>query len=232
VKILIITATEKEVSLLFQKFPKLEKKSSRQYSFTLGNLFVDVLITGVGIPSTIFHLCQHLSSSNYELIINTGIAGSFNDQIAIGSVVQVKTEAFADLGINNNGEFQTVFEAGLIDQNMSPFVCGELINDQFYSYLESLKQLKEVKGITVNTASGHEASINCLKSKFNPDIETMEGAGVFYVASQLSIPFIEIRGISNRVEPRNTKNWNLPLAIIKVNEKLLEILSELELKKR
>ena len=41
----------------------------------------------------------------------------------------------------------------------------------------------------------------------------MEGAAFFYVCLCENIPFLQIRAISNYVEQRNEKNWNIPLAI-------------------
>ena len=66
--------------------------------------------------------------------------------------------------------------------------------------------LKPVRAITVNSATGSEATIRKLVKKFNPDIETMEGATFFYICSREKIPFLAIRAISNRVEPRDKSN--------------------------
>jgi futalosine hydrolase len=38
----------------------------------------------------------------------------------------------------------------------------------------------------------------------------------------LQIPCIQLRSISNYVEPRNRSNWNIPLAIKALNDYLLE----------
>ena len=92
-------------------------------------------------------------------------------------------------------------------------------------YTERLKSiLKPVKAITVNTATGSETTRNRLMKKFNPDIETMEGATFFYICCREKIPFLALRAISNRVEPRDIKKWNIPLALNNLSEKLMEIL--------
>ena len=47
------------------------------------------------------------------------------------------------------------------------------------------------------------------------------------VCEQFAIPCIQIRAISNKVEKRNTENWNLDLAISNLNteaEKIIEFL--------
>ena len=52
----------------------------------------------------------------------------------------------------------------------------------------------------------------------------MEGAAFFYICSGEKIPFLALRSISNRVEPRNKNNWNIPLALDNLSEKLKEII--------
>ena len=41
----------------------------------------------------------------------------------------------------------------------------------------------------------------------------MEGAAAAHVSAASDIPFLEIRGISNRVVDRDLSQWDLPLAI-------------------
>jgi futalosine hydrolase len=67
-----------------------------------------------------------------------------------------------------------------------------------------------------------------LLEKFNPDIETMEGATFFYICSLENIPFLALRAISNKVERRNKINWKIALALNNLSEKLKEVLLTLE----
>ena len=80
----------------------------------------------------------------------------------------------------------------------------------------------------MNTAHGNKHSINALIEKFGADIETMEGAAVFYVCLMERIPFCEIRSISNYVEERNVANWNIPLAIENLGKILITFIKSLE----
>jgi futalosine hydrolase len=84
--------------------------------------------------------------------------------------------------------------------------------------------LKPVRAITVNTATGSETTRGMLLKKFNPDIETMEGATFFYICSREDIPFLALRAISNKVELRNKNNWNIDLALHNLSEKLIDVL--------
>ena len=65
-----------------------------------------------------------------------------------------------------------------------------------------------------------------LVNKFNPDIETMEGASFMYVCLNEGVNFIQLRAISNYIEKRNKQNWNINLAIENINNLLIKWLKE------
>ncbi len=192
-KVLVVCATENEFT-------------------TLNTKGVTVLITGVGMPATTFHLTQHLTTNNYDLVLNVGIAGSFSQEVKKGEVVNVISDRFADLGAEDDEKFIDIFEMGLEKKNKYPFVNG-VMQSSFSGKLKCVDELKKVKGITVNKAHGNEKSIAKIKLKYNPDIETMEGAACFYVCTQKNIPCIQVRSISNFIEKRNRNNWDIEGAI-------------------
>lgn len=171
---------------------------------------VDILVTGVGaVPSAYF---TTRFAEQYQFVINLGIAGSYNSSYPIGSIVCVKEDAFGDYGIDDRGTFRSLFENRLIDEREKPFQGNILVNP----YLKNEfipKDVPMVKGITLATASGSNEKINQIKNRWNPDIETMEGAAVFYVCNMLEIPFICIRAISNMVEPRDRSKWEINRAV-------------------
>ena len=55
----------------------------------------------------------------------------------------------------------------------------------------------------------------------------MEGAVVFYVCNWMGVSCFQIRAISNYVEPRDSAKWNIPLALEKLNEAVLNVLQKL-----
>ncbi|MFO7617135.1 MAG: phosphorylase, partial [Bacteroidales bacterium] len=50
-------------------------------------------------------------------------------------------------------------------------------------------------------------------NKFNPHIETMEGAAVLYVCSRMGVPVVQVRGISNSAGPRDRSGWRVREAV-------------------
>lgn len=191
------------------------------------SLKIDILISGIGISSTTYKLTKALLEKKYDFVINIGICGSFNPDLPNGTCVHVVQDEFADLGITTlkNG-FVTLFDEGFISENEYPFTNGKLIAKSFgYDC-----KLPKINGITVNTVSGNEAQIQMRKEKFNADIETMEGAAVAYVCLSENVNFIQIRSVSNPVEPRKKENWDISLAIGNLTDTILNFLQSINTK--
>jgi futalosine hydrolase len=208
-KLLLVFATRSEADIL--------KRISGVYPFGEGYKFADleltVLTTGVGGISTAWSMKQWLCNNHYpDLAINAGIAGSFSERFEKGDIVLPVSDCFADMAIEADNKFLTLAEAGIMNPDKFPFENGLIRAEN--EYVEKVSEiLQKVKAITVNTSSGTESTIKKLKSKYNPDIETMEGATFFYICAMEKIPFLAIRAISNKVEPRNIKAWDIPLAL-------------------
>ena len=217
-KILYVTATQTEGDAL----KKILATAPAQE--ILGNYDINLLVTGVGSISTAWALIKWISANGKpDLAINAGIAGTYKEDIIKGDVVMPVTDCFADAGIEDGDNFFTLSEAGLMSADEFPFKNGLLFAEERYN--NKMKRIIEpVKAITVNTATGSESSRIKLIKKFNPDIETMEGATFFYICRRENVPFMALRAISNRVGPRNRNDWNIELALNNLSEKLFEVL--------
>lgn len=192
--ILLVVATELEIEQ--EIFHRIKSSSKHQ---------VNILITGMGVPSTLYSLSKYIFLQKNEvfpidLIINIGIAGSFKNNLKIGEVIQVIEDTYADLGFERQKEFKHI---------------SEIINASVYYKNNNLFNFKieNKRGITVNTITDNAEKILSLIKKFNPDIETMESAAIFDFCTKESIPFIVIRAISNRIGERDKTQWNISLAV-------------------
>ena len=225
-RLLIVAATPFEVAPLQQYLEVnsvLEDKNFYQYE----NLEIKILITGVGMTYTAYSLSKFLAFHKIDLAINAGVAGSFSSDFEIGEVVNVVSEQFGDLGAEQaDGSFMSIHEMELIPPNQKPFLHGQLN----HPLSAEIAFLPKVKGLTVNKVHGSAKSIKAIKKKYQADVETMEGAAFFMVCLLDKVSFLEIRAISNYVEPRNKDNWNLPLAIGNLNKTLHDIIANLKLK--
>lgn len=214
-KILVVVATEAELKGLKALLPA-EALSA-----------VDFLITGVGMVNTTFELTKALLSSKYDYVINIGIAGSFDRTIALGEVVWIRKELFSEMGAEDGDDFLSLIQLGLQTHDDFPFEWGEL-KSPMLPEINTLAHLKQVRGVTVNKVHGNEASILNTNMQFSPQVESMEGAAVFYVALKMNVSCIQIRSISNYVERRNRSAWQIPLALENISKQshslILEIL--------
>ena len=182
-----------------------------------------VLVTGVGMVSTVFHLTKTLYQNSFNQIVNVGLAGSINRNLKLSQVVNVVSDEFAFWGAENKGEFLSVFDLNLQNENETPFQNKVIFPTQTNF---SLDHLQNVAGVTVQTVTGRDESIVLLQKTYNADVESMEGAAVFYVANLMKIPATQIRAISNYVEPRNRDNWKIKEALASLNVELYQLLGK------
>ena len=192
--------------------------------FVTANKQVNHLVTGVGVPATIFGLMHYLQNNQADLIIQAGICGTFlPQQFPIGKVVQVKSDCFADLGAMEQNKMKTMFELGFAEANKLPYTAGLLKNNSSDS---SWNFLDAARGITINTISDQLDNAARYQKKFNADVESMEGAALHYVCNMMAIRYCQLRSVSNGVCNRNKADWNIPLAIANLNTSLSEVVRQ------
>jgi len=215
-KVVIVSATSIETDRIKQGITP---------AFANG-LQVTFHVSGVGILSTCYSLTKVIFEQKPDLIIQAGIAGSFDTTITLGSVVAVKEEFVGDLGVEENGLFNDVFDMKLEDENAFPYTQRKLVNPHLSKF--NLLQLDEVTGLTINEISTRGKRIEQLKSKYNPVIESMEGAALHYVGLQMQVPFIQIRAISNYLGERDKVKWRFNEAFENLSNTLLQYIDQLE----
>lgn len=185
---------------------------------------IDVLIPGVGLPSTMYHLQKRMQQIDYDLIIQPGIAGSFNREIEPGQTLWVKQDTFGDLGTEEKEKFSSLFDSGLADKSEFPFTNGWLVNN---SAITKKMKLNAVNAVTVNKVTDSKLQEQQIIKHFNPGIESMEGAALHYVCLQENIPFLQIRSVSNFVGERDKSKWKMKEAIDNLNKELFILINGL-----
>lgn len=195
-KTLVIAATELEIA---ESIPTLVESKT------------DYLITGVGMVATAFSMGQYLSGKSYDLLINVGIAGTFNPYHKLGSIFKVKTDRVYQFGAESDQEFIPIDTLGFGSSVFVESLPNTTLPSEFYD-------IPYIDAITVNKAHGSDTSVSKIMDEFGISLlESMEGAAFFYAANKLRIPCVQIRSISNLVEKRNIENWNIPLALKELN---------------
>ena len=184
----------------------------------------EILVGGVGGASMSWALQKRFTSGTLPaLVINPGIAGSYTASLTPGDVVIPRSDCFADMGVDDNGTFLSLFSANMADPDRWPFSDSRIhCTGRAFDLLS--KDYPVVTAATVNMASGSQQVIDRIKDAWNPDIETMEGAWLAYACAVMHIKWLSVRAVSNMVEPRNLKNWNIPLALGRLEKELTGIL--------
>jgi futalosine hydrolase len=215
---LIVAATSLEIKMFIQHCRTTEKLNHI-------DLQLDFLITGVGMLNTSYALLKHVQVKQPHVVVNAGIAGSFSTKYAPGSVVVVKDEVIADLGVTEKDGYKDLFDLKLQQASQFPFTKKKLSNP--HTVMIQRTKLPAVTGISVNqiTTSGKTAEL--YTTKYKAVIENMEGAAVHYVCLREQIPFVQIRSISNYVGDRNKKNWMMDEAVKNLNTELIRLVESL-----
>src|SRR5258706_6790466 len=189
---------------------------------------IDILITGIGLMQATYALMKQADLKKPALVIQAGIAGCFDKNIALGSVVVIRQDTIADQTVVENKQLKTMFDLGLARPNHIPFQKGWLINS--HEELIKKSKLKVVNAVSVNHITTGKQMIELYQKKFNASIESMEGAALHYVCRMERIPFLQIRSISNYIGERDKKNWNMKEAILNLNKEIIQLIPTLNLK--
>jgi futalosine hydrolase len=195
----------------------------RSASYRFGDHDVDVLTTGVGMIATAAWCSRTFAAEHYDLALNVGLCGSFDASLAAPDVVHVTADRIAELGAEDGDDFLTIHQLQLLGENDFPFDGGLLVNTN-PPPLPSLATLRSVTGITVNTVHGNERTIAAVRDRYDPDVESMEGAAFMYASLIAGVPFAQVRAVSNAVVRRNRGAWKIDEAIRALGEQSVTLL--------
>jgi futalosine hydrolase len=216
--ILIASATIVEIEPLMEEIEVLQNLNNVIIEAYYKTNNITIYITGVGMSAMSYCMGKALNE-NYDIAFNAGIAGSFSKKFNLGEVVNVTHDIFSEMGAEDGDRFLTLRDLKLQDTSE--------INNNSNIKNSVIRKLPRALGITVNTAHGNDKSIKKVTERLEPDIESMEGAAFMYACKRESLPFAQIRAISNYVERRNKSNWNIPLAIKNLSKTMLDIFETL-----
>jgi len=187
-----------------------------------GNVSIEILFTGVGLTAAGYALGHRFGGGELPtLAIQAGVGGAIDRAIPLTEVVRVSSERFGDLGAeDSDGRHLSLGEIGLPPG--PPFDQHGVLTPP--AGVASLP-FREVAGVSVNQVTGSAASIARLVKRFpEAQVESMEGAAFFYACLRNGVEPLQLRAISNYVEPRNRENWKMKEAIVALNQQLQALL--------
>jgi len=222
-KLLLASATTAEIQPLLH-FLAAHGTEAAPGVFRYEGHTVHTCITGPGMMSATYALTRALADGTFDCALQAGVAGSFSHELAPGQVVLVQSEQCGDTGAEDRERFLDIFELGLLDADDFPFRGGRLecpLHDIPFPY-----RLLTVNGLTVNTVSGRDTTVQLRAERFGCQVESMEGAAFHYVCLREQVPFAQVRAVSNYVEARDRSKWKLKEAITALNEWLTVLLRQ------
>ena len=74
---------------------------------------IEVLITGVGLTAATYGLTRAVITKRPRFILQAGLAGCIDRNLPLTKMVLVGTETLGDLGVEESGNFRSIFDLGL-----------------------------------------------------------------------------------------------------------------------
>lgn len=179
--------------------------------------------SGVGVPATLFRLQEAWQSGSFEVLLQVGLAGSFRQPIAPGSVGWVERDQFAGLGLSQTNAFTPLTDSYL-NRGCYPEHTGGWIPATLPDGLKL--HLPAWTSITVNQATD-DLQQNEQHQQTGADIESMEGAAAHYLGFRWKIPVIQLRAVSNFVGNRDVTSWKISEAVDALHRELSLLLPRL-----
>ncbi|MFZ0030821.1 MAG: hypothetical protein WAK84_02990 [Candidatus Cybelea sp.] len=159
---------------------------------------VATLVTGVGPIEAACALAAALTSSRYRLVVNAGLAGTFDGAARIGDGVVVGDETI-ELNLESGAPLTLPAGVKLIDSASSAAPLVARLHGKGFPVL---------RGVTVARVTSSEATARRLAGELGAQVESMEGFAALRAAALAGVPAIELRGISNRCGDRERSGWN------------------------
>ena len=237
--IVVIAAVTQEIELLEKALEHSGRVKTGGFEYiegTIGNLRVVVCAGGVGKVNAAAATAVMIDRYQPQLVINTGCAGAYaGSGLSIGNLVVASEEVLADDGVVVEDGWKDLRYMNLPSVEQGGLSCYNMLPLSRHAS-EKAMQLADYYGVflmrgrfaTVSTCSGTRLYGAELSHRCSAMIENMEGAAVAQVCLRCGVDCLEIRGISNMVEERDLKKWDIPRAVEATQRFVLKYLEEMD----
>lgn len=223
--IAIVAAVSEETALLRQSLSPCEVRRCGARELFLGTLFgqkVALLHSGIGKINAASAVTALLETIEPEAVIVIGCAGAYPESgLEAGDLVLANEEVLADEGVLTPEGFVAFAALGFpLLEHGGPLMEQRFPTDpQLLAATQPLFETAAIAAgaklatgplVTVSTCSGTDQAAQDMARRTGGLGENMEGAAVAQICRLYEVPFLELRGISNRVENRNLERWDLP----------------------
>lgn len=236
--ILIIAATPQEIVLLEHALASTVRTKTVAFDYAeghFGNLPVIICAGGMGKINAAAATTALIERHQPRLVINTGCAGAYlQSGFSIGELVVASEEFLGDEGVLTSTGWQDLRFMGVPSLAHGNRLYHNAIPLSKHA-AEKAMQLADYYGvklargrfITVSTCSGTRQRAEDLSRSAHGICENMEGAAVAQVCLRYGVDCLEIRGISNQVDERDMKTWDIPRAVEAAQRFVLKYIEEM-----
>lgn len=236
----IIVAVSEEGSILCGNLKKRTGAGGLYYEGRLAGKLVVLFISGIGKVNAAHAATRLIGEFSPDTIINIGIGGAYpSSGLMIGDIAVADTEIYGDEGVLLQDGFRGTELIGLpllikgrkkyfnefpLDKS---FIRKAVRAAKLITHHSSLITVKKGTFLTLSTCSGTTRRALELESRYSAICENMEGAAIAHICTLYGVPLVEMRGISNIVEDRDMKKWDIKLAAENCQMAVMELLKTL-----
>ncbi len=229
----IISAVPVESNSIARRLRSTSAKSSGVLSFRTGRLGgakIAFVASGMGKTNAAHAATVLIRNYHPSLVINFGISGAYpSSKLKPGDIAVASEEVYADEGVLMKNGFHTLeyIDIPLLKKGRRRYF-NEFPADKESSRLmmdaAAACGFRALQGTfaTVSTCTGTRRQSEELEKRFKVICENMEGASIAHVCLIYGIPFVEVRGISNIAEDRDTSKWDIRTASANCQKTVME----------
>lgn len=237
--IALLAAVREESHLIRKSLQDSQHNAVGGIAVTTGELFgnsVCLAHSGIGKAAAAATAITLLSNCQAEALWLFGCGGAYPDSgLSIGDLALANGEIFGDEGVYSENGFSdfSAMRLPMRTSSSKPFFNNWPIDQKMHDWAQphlaehaesTETTLCSGPFVTVSTCTGTTSQATVIKARTGGICENMEGAAVALACQQLSVPLLELRGISNLVEDRNTDRWNLPVGMNAAQNAIITLL--------
>lgn len=191
-------------------------------------------VSGIGKTNAAHAATVLIEKFSPSCIVNFGIGGSYiSSGLRVGDIAVAEKEVYADEGVLLKDGLHSFEITGIPllkvrgRKYFNEFPADKPLGRQALKAASAISQSKSGVFLTVSACTGTRQRASELDGQFGPVCENMEGAAVAHICRIYGVPFVEIRGISNVVEDRDMKKWDIKLAAENCQKAVLRFIETL-----
>ncbi len=190
---------------------------------------------GVGKVNAAHSATLLLENYDVDVLILFGIAGAYPDSsLKVGDIAIADSENYGEEGVMTKEGWKPMEYTGfpLLKNKKEYYNTFELDAKLAQIAVRASKDCgfdtEQGNFVTVSQCSGTLNSGTLMKKRFNGLSENMEGAAVAHICAMYGVPMVEVRGISNIIEDRDMKKWDIEAAASNCNKVVMELVRRLK----